>query len=147
MDDRLNNRHVPPPAPESARNRRRSRLEIGRAAEEVAAQYLLERGYRLLARNWRCRLGEIDLIAEQGATLVVAEVRARTHSPHFGAAVEAVNPRKCRQVREVASLYLKQLHQRQQRHTPSVSIRFDVVAITFNRDGTVIDLRHLEGAF
>jgi putative endonuclease len=117
------------------------RAAVGRAGEDVAANHLQQLGYRLEERNWRCRTGEIDLIAEDGAVLVFVEVRARTNPTRFGTAVEAVTPRKCRQVRELATLYMKQ------RKGPFQSIRFDVIAVTFLRDGTVAEIKHLPGAF
>jgi putative endonuclease len=117
------------------------RAAVGRAGEDVAANHLQQLGYRLEERNWRCRTGEIDLIAEDGAVLVYVEVRARTNPTRFGTAVEAVTPRKCRQVRELATLYMKQ------RKGPFQSIRFDVIAVTFLRDGTVAESKQLPGAF
>ncbi|RED66004.1 YraN family protein [Cohnella lupini] len=126
------------PSPASAKN---SRAAVGKAGEEVAAAHLLQSGYSVEARNWRCRSGEIDLIALDGTTLVVVEVRSRTNPTRFGTAVEAVTPRKCRQVRELATIYLKQ------RGNAPRSIRFDVVAVTFRDDGSVMEIKHIEGAF
>ncbi|WP_373229612.1 YraN family protein [Cohnella sp.] len=117
------------------------RAAAGRAGEEAAAAHLEQLGYRLVVRNWRCPTGEIDLIAEDNTTLVFVEVRSRTNPTRFGSAVEAVTPRKCRQVRELATFYLKQ------RKGPPTSIRFDVIAVTFLREGIVAEIRHLQGAF
>lgn len=118
-----------------------NRRETGRAGEEAAASRLSEAGYRILARNWRCRAGEIDLIAEDGGALVFVEVRARTNPTRFGTAIEAVDARKQRQVRAVAAYYLAS-------HPVSGrSVRCDVVAVTFRSDGTVAELRHVKGAF
>jgi putative endonuclease len=122
----------------SALSRRKA---TGRAGEEAAAAHLEQLGYRLVIRNWRCPAGEIDLIAEDGSTLVFIEVRSRTNPTRYGSAVEAITPRKCRQVRELAAFYLKQ------RNSPSISLRFDVVAVTFLRDGAVAEIKHLQGAF
>jgi len=110
--------------------------------ESAAADYLVNLGYRMIARNWRCRIGEIDLIADDGGTLVFVEVRARTNPTRFGTALEAVTPLKQRQVREVAAYYLAQLKSA----SPS-SIRCDVVAVTFRVDGSIAELRHIPGAF
>lgn len=117
------------------------RAATGRAGEEAAAAHLEEMGYRMIVRNWRCTNGEIDLILEDGTILVFVEVRSRTNPTRFGTAVEAITPRKCRQVREIAGIYLKQ------RKGPPVSVRFDVVAVTFLRDGTVAEIKHLQEAF
>jgi putative endonuclease len=119
----------------------RRRSSVGRAGEDAAAEQLQQLGYRLETRNWRCRLGEIDIIAEDGSTLVFVEVRSRTNPTRYGTAVEAITPRKCRQVREVATVYLKQ-----HKGSPH-AIRFDVIAVTFLRDGTVGEIKHLPGAF
>ncbi|RKP55643.1 YraN family protein [Cohnella endophytica] len=117
------------------------RAEVGRAGEDSAADYLRQLGYVLIERNWRCRSGELDLIAQDGATLVIVEVRSRTNPTRFGTALEAMTPRKCRQVRELASIYLKS------RRAEHQSVRFDVVAVTFALDGAVQELKHIEGAF
>lgn len=117
-----------------------SRSEVGRAGEDAAARHLLGLGYALIERNWRCRAGEIDLIAEDGNALVFVEVRSRSNPTRFGTAVEAVSPRKCRQVREVAAYYLRQ------QAGFGRTVRFDVVAVTFGNDG-VTELKHLPGAF
>jgi putative endonuclease len=117
-----------------------NRAEVGRAGEEAAARYLIDLGYAVVERNWRCRSGEIDLIAHDGTTLVFIEVRSRSNPTRFGTALEAVSPRKCRQVRDVAAYYLKQ-HSGFER-----SVRFDVIAVTFLHDG-ITDIKHLTGAF
>lgn len=117
------------------------RAATGRAGEEAAATHLEKQGYRLVIRNWRCTTGEIDLIVEDGTTLVFVEVRSRTNPTKYGSAIEAITPRKCRQVREVASYYLKQCK------ISPVSVRFDVVAVTFLRDVSVPEIKHIQGAF
>ncbi|MBW5444592.1 YraN family protein [Cohnella sp. CFH 77786] len=124
----------------SSRNRL-NRSETGRAAEEAAAVYLQGRSYEIEARNWRCRTGELDLIAWDGSVLVFVEVRSRTSPSRFGTAVEAVTPLKCRQVRETAEVYLKMTG------SYGSSVRFDVVAVTFGADGSVRELKHIPGAF
>lgn len=121
--------------------RKNGRQSVGRAGEDAACVYLRSLGYALVQRNWRCRSGELDLILRDGETLVFAEVRSRTSPDHYGTAIEAVTPRKCRQVREVASVYLR-LHGEQ-----AGPVRFDVVAVTFGPDGAVSELRHIPGAF
>lgn len=78
---------------------------FGREAEERAAAYLEKLGYRVLQRNYRCRGGEIDLVALDGATLVFVEVKAR-HSDHFGTSGEAIGRRKAHHLRVAAATYL-----------------------------------------
>lgn len=121
-----------------AKDRRKA---VGKIGEDVAVQHLQQLGYLLVERNWRCRSGEIDLIVRDGEELVIVEVRARTNPTRFGSAVEAITPRKCRQVRELAMIYLKQCN------ALRCSMRFDVVAVTLNSDGTVREVKHLQGAF
>lgn len=119
-----------------------NRAATGRLGESAAADYLANLGYRVIERNWRCRIGEIDLIAEDGGTLVFVEVRSRTNPTRFGTAIEAVTSLKQRQVREVAAYFLAQ-----RKTASSPSMRCDVVAVTFRHDGTIAELKHIPGAF
>jgi putative endonuclease len=135
MNDRLEKHR------DHRQNRQDRRKERGAAAEEAAARYLVSLGYRVLERNWRCRTGEIDLIARDGEALVFVEVRSRRTGSRFGAAIEAVTPRKIRQVRDVAGVYLT-FHP----HTAG-PVRFDVVAVTLHADDSVADLKHIKAAF
>ncbi|HEX7466326.1 MAG TPA: YraN family protein, partial [Usitatibacter sp.] len=91
----------------------------GGAAEEAAARYLEERGLEIVARNYRTRLGEIDLVARDGATLVFVEVRMRS-SERFGGAAESIGWRKRSRLEAAARQYLARL-----RREPAC--RFDVV--------------------
>jgi putative endonuclease len=77
----------------------------GARAEELCAELLREAGLRVLARNWRCRHGEIDLVAEEGRTLVFAEVRYRS-GERFGGAAESVTAAKQARLIAAARLYL-----------------------------------------
>ncbi|TVX97684.1 YraN family protein [Cohnella terricola] len=117
------------------------KIATGRAGEDAAVEYLRKAGYVVAERNWRCRLGEIDLIARDGSTLVFVEVRSRTNPTRFGSAIEAVTPRKCRQVRAVASVYLKQVSE------PQCPVRFDVIAVTFGGVVAGAEIAHIPGAF
>lgn len=119
----------------------RSRKAVGHAAEAAAREYLQKLGYRLVSQNWRCHSGEIDLIMRDGETFVFAEVRSRTTPSRFGTAAEAITPRKCRQVRKLAEIYLRLTE------TFGQSIRFDAVAVTFDEGGTVSAIKHVANAF
>ena len=77
----------------------------GSAAEDLAARYLEGQGLAIVDRNWRCRTGEIDLIARDGATLVFVEVRLRT-SAAFGGAAASIDAHKQRRILQAARLYL-----------------------------------------
>lgn len=100
----------------------------GSAAEDAAEAYLREQGYRIVERNVAGRLGEIDLVALDGETLVFVEVKARA-SAEFGRAVEAVGPRKQARLVRAASMFLAQ--NRSQR-----ACRFDVLGLDRAADGS-----------
>lgn len=102
---------------------------IGRAGEEAAARYLTALGYRVVERNVRFRIGEIDLVAEEGESLVFVEVKTRTGSG-FGEAAEAVTVHKQRQLVRLAEVYLAG------RDWQSRLCRFDVVTVTPGPGGT-----------
>lgn len=105
-----------------ATGRRTSRQVDGGAAEEQAARFLAARGLSIVGRNFRTRLGEIDLIARDGATLVFVEVRRRASSARFGGALGSIDGRKRRRLEAAARLYLARL-----RAEPAC--RFDVIAL------------------
>lgn len=101
-----------------------NKRKIGASYEQAAARYLEEQGYRILEYNFRCRLGEIDLIAHDGKYLVFTEVKYRSDASR-GHALEAVDARKQMTIRRVAQFYLMR------RHLPEdTACRFDVVGIT-----------------
>ena len=93
----------------------------GRQAEALATTFLERQGLKILARNWRCRFGEIDLVAKQGPGLVFVEVRTRRSRSHGGAA-ESISATKRRRLVAAASLYLT-------RATPDSPCRFDAILI------------------
>ncbi|MDO4322425.1 MAG: YraN family protein [Lachnospiraceae bacterium] len=95
---------------------------IGAAYERKAAEYLQKNGYQILERNYRCRAGEIDLVARQGEYLVFAEVKYR-RGPGRGSGLEAVDWRKQRRILRAASWYI-----REKRISPEHPCRFDVVS-------------------
>lgn len=113
---------------------------LGRQGEEAAAQYLENNGYRVLYRNYRCQLGEIDLIALDGGVLVFVEVRARS-GDQYGLAQESVTGRKQNKLRQLAWHYLKASGK------TGSACRFDVVAILFDGENKVKRLEHIENAF
>ncbi|MGD8379049.1 MAG: YraN family protein [Gammaproteobacteria bacterium] len=94
----------------------------GRNAEDRALAFLKARGLRPVARNWRARTGELDLVMEDRGTLVIVEVRAR-RSDRFGSAAESVGPRKQGRLIRTAQAFL-------QARGRSEPVRFDVVAIS-----------------
>lgn len=76
--------------------------ELGRYGEDVAVRHLHDQGLVILERNWRCRAGEIDIVARHGDVLVFCEVKTR-RSDRFGSPVEAVTPRKLARMRVLAA--------------------------------------------
>lgn len=116
----------------------RRRLALGAAGEDRAAQWYRERRYKVLARNWRCREGELDLVLEApDGCIVFSEVKTRSNG-RFGTPAEAVTQDKQRRIRRLAAQYLRS-------STPprggAVGLRFDVVAVC----GDDVEVR--EGAF
>lgn len=114
---------------------RGSRKSLGDAGEETAAEWYRLNGYVLVARNWRCPLGEVDLIARKGHTCVFCEVKSRS-SDAFGAPAEAVGSRKRARLRRLASAWLKT-----GAGGPDPLVRFDVATVLNGR------LEVIEGAF
>lgn len=106
----------------------------GARAEDLCAGLLRAAGLRLLERNWRCRLGEIDLIAEERGTLVFAEVRLRAPG-RFGGAAESVTAAKRARLIAAARLYLMR--------RPETPCRFDVFLI----DGAPRHVQWIRNAF
>ena len=93
------------PAPRSEHNEPTpAYLALGRSGEDLAAAWYAARGYEVLARNWRCRQGELDLVAGRGGVTVFCEVKTRT-SDAFGVPAEAVGPLKQARLRRLAALW------------------------------------------
>lgn len=113
---------------------------LGRQGEEAAARYLEKNGYRLLDRNYTCRLGEIDMVALDRDVMVFVEVRSRSGDA-YGPAQESVTGRKQYKLKQLAWHYLKATGK------TGESCRFDVIAVLFNREGGVKRLEHIENAF
>ncbi|HYB01907.1 MAG TPA: YraN family protein [Ktedonobacteraceae bacterium] len=111
-----------------------ARQGLGRTGERLAAEALISKGYCILERNFRCRHGEIDLVAEDGHDLIFVEVKAR-RGVSFGLPEDALTLRKQRKLMEVASYYLD-LHADADR-----SWRIDVVAVQFSDNGKLEEIR------
>ncbi|NPV28181.1 MAG: YraN family protein [Firmicutes bacterium] len=115
------------------------RRETGLKGEEIALSFLSSLGYRLLAKNFRCRLGEIDLIMQDGPVTVFVEVKTRRNLL-YGTPQEAVSPAKQAKIRRLAQYYLLT---KKEEEAP---LRFDVIAITFTEKGRPV-IEHLKGVF
>ncbi|SDW28103.1 YraN family protein [Paenibacillus sp. CF384] len=125
-----------------------TRQAIGKFGEEEAVRYLKEQGYTIIHRNWRCRMGELDIVAKTDSILIVVEVRTRRAGGRFGTAAESVDIRKQLKVRSITEVYLSM---NKLQHT---AVRFDVVAITAVavqgeslEPFLVTELKHIESAF
>ena len=115
-----------------------TRAQIGALGEQLAVDYLTAQGLTVLARNWRCRYGELDVIATdpaEGDAVVFVEVKTRT-SDRFGGVEQAVTPQKVRRLRRLAGLWLAA----QDRGWSKV--RIDVVGVRIGR-GPTPEITHL----
>ena len=110
----------------------------GKVGEAIATDFLKQKGYKIIANNYKNKIGEIDIIAKDGDCLVFVEVKARM-SRAFGDPAEAVNYYKQQKIRNVATLYLKQ------HHMLETNCRFDVLSILGQQ--TDAEIRHIENAF
>lgn len=108
------------------------RQDLGKSAEDLACQELARRGYVILDRRYRTRLGEIDVIARDGGTLVFVEVKARV-GDEFGAPEDAITPQKQWRMTRMAETYLMA-----RRLGDDVDCRFDVVAVDAAQEPAVI---------
>jgi putative endonuclease len=118
----------------------RAKDVLGRFGEDLAAQHLTAAGMTVLERNWRCREGELDMVARDvDGTLVFCEVKTRS-STAFGEPAEAVGPTKARRLRRLAGRWL------QEHPGGGCPMRFDVVAVV-RRRGQAPLVRHLREAF
>lgn len=119
--------------------RTESRAEIGALGEQLAVDHLEGVGLRVLARNWRCRYGELDVIATDDASrgVVFVEVKTRT-SDQFGGVEQAVTPAKVRRLRRLAGLWLGQQSGRW------AAVRIDVVTVRIGRRRTP-EITHIQG--
>ena len=114
------------------------RRRLGWWGETLALWWLRAKGMRLVTRNWRCPLGELDLVMRDGDTIVFVEVKTRS-SPTAGQPEEAVGREKQRRIFRLAQAFLAAQRLRE------VPCRFDVVAVSFT--GLVPRLRHVPAAF
>ncbi len=111
---------------------------LGIKGEDLAVRFLKKKGYRILSRNYRTPLGEIDIIAEDGETLVFVEVKTRSDDS-YGLPFEAVNHRKREKLRKVALYYLKNVLKK------DAASRFDVLSVRAAGSGNEIE--HIRDAF
>ena len=116
------------------------RQRLGRFGERLAAAHLEAAGYRIVERNFRCREGEIDVIAQRDAVLVFVEVRTR-RGDAMGRAVDSLTPLKGARISAAADAYC------QQRPASPAERRIDVIAVDLSPAGQLLSLDHIENAF
>lgn len=116
-----------------------TRAEIGALGEQLAVEHLQALGLRVVERNWRCRYGELDVIAADDAarTAVFVEVKTRT-SDQFGGVSQAVSPQKVRRLRRLAGLWLAA------NDGSWAQVRIDVIGVRIGRRRTP-EISHLQG--
>jgi len=113
------------------------RREVGQQGETLAAEYLHERGYTIVTRNWRCAAGELDIVAERANRLIFVEVRTR-RGERFGTAAESITATKRARLVALAESYL-------QAHAVSEQAwQIDVITVTWQ--GQSMTINHLENA-
>lgn len=115
-----------------------TRNELGALGEQLAVDHLQNLGLRIMARNWRCRYGELDVIAEDDSgTIVFVEVKTRT-GDGFGGVEQAVTPLKVRRIRRLAGLWLSG------QDTGWAQVRIDVIGVRIGRRRAP-EVLHLRG--
>lgn len=115
-------------------------IDIGAWGEEQAVKFLEEKGYAVRCRNFKCREGELDIVANKNGTTVFVEVKTRK-SELFGRPAEFVDYRKQRRIIKAAMRYT---------YSPDIDMRFDVIEIIYNDNGTELSIKeinHIENAF
>ena len=120
-----------------------SNQELGKKGEALAEKFLIDKGFRIIQRNYRCKIGEIDLICEKDKILVFCEVKSR-RSIVFGIPAEAIDSKKIRHIRRVASWFLTQKMCINRLYS-DYDMRFDVVEVVFVNEK--YELNHVENAF
>jgi len=111
---------------------------LGAYGERVAAAHLVEAGMSILERNWRCDIGEIDIVARDGDTLVVCEVKTR-RGAEYGSPLEKVTSDKAERLRRLAARWMAD------RHAHPADVRIDIVGVIRSRRGRA-QVEHVRGA-
>ncbi len=111
--------------------------ELGKKGEDLAADYLLKKGYKIVARNFSFQKAEVDIIARKDNILAIIEVKTRS-TPDFGNPQEFVKGRQIQRLVKAVDYFVND-------HNMDVEVRFDIIAIIKNKAGT--RLEHLEDAF
>jgi putative endonuclease len=116
-----------------------TRLALGKRGEDLAAETLLQKGYELIERNYRCAYGEIDLVTRQKDVWVFVEVRTR-RGKKFGSPEESVTPKKKKHLVDTVQTYL------QEHQLTDAACRIDFVAVEFSTRGELLRVEIIEDA-
>ena len=112
--------------------------ELGRKGEEIAVDFLRDKGYEVLEVNWRHRKAEIDIIAKEAEVLIFIEVKSRTNT-YFGRPEVFVDAKKQQLIADAASVYMEQVGHEWE-------VRFDIIAVLFHNDAYQ-SVDHFKDAF
>lgn len=114
------------------------RQKVGQMGEQAARDYLEKQGYSIIETNYRCKLGEIDIIARDGEMVVIVEVRTKTGLA-FGRPEESINRDKARKLNRLALQYIQANYHRE------ISSRIDLIAVMIEKNsGLVKDVKHIK---
>ncbi|MGM9934281.1 YraN family protein [uncultured Clostridium sp.] len=113
---------------------------IGNYAEKLASDYLIHHHYKIIERNFRNNLGEIDIICIKSKILIIVEVKGR-YNLSYGKPQEAVNYIKQKSLIKVASSYINY------KNLYNFNVRFDVIEVFFNNDNSLYEINHIKDAF
>lgn len=116
-----------------------SRRRLGQWGENYAASHLEANGYHIIERNWRCREGEVDLVARDGETLVFVEVKTR-RGDAYGTPEEALTPRKAEKLLALGQQYVYE------HALDNVNWRIDLVAVELDPQGRLLRCNHIPHA-
>lgn len=120
--------------------KQRYRLIRGSYGEKIARSYLRGKNFRIVAKNYRCRLGEIDIVAQKKDILVFVEVKTRL-SKNFGEPFESVTKAKQKKLKRLGEYFLMRNRLWNQ------TVRFDIISIVMDHNGLVNEFVHIENAF
>ncbi|WP_415324733.1 YraN family protein [Chryseobacterium sp. MMS23-Vi53] len=112
--------------------------DLGKLAEDLAAEFLLKNGYKILARNFRYQKAELDIITEKDSLVVIVEVKARS-TDVFNLPQEAVNKRKIKLIVSAANHYMEEFNRNQE-------VRFDIISVLPDEKGKLV-IEHISDAF